>query len=48
MDLSIEEIETIIAFVKSFERDEIPDALWDLCMKMCDAVELSRMGFLFM
>lgn len=37
MYLSIEEIETLIAFIKSHERDEIPDGVWDLYTKMYDA-----------
>ena len=41
MYLSIEEIETLIAFIKSHERGEIPDDVWDLCMKMYDAEEES-------
>lgn len=37
--LSIEEAETIIAFIKMHERDEIPDDVWDVCMKLYDDVE---------
>lgn len=38
--LSIDEAETIIAFIKNHERDEIPDDVWDVCMKLFDAVDL--------
>ena len=31
-----DEAETIIAFIKSHERDEIPESVWDLCMKLMD------------
>lgn len=37
MHLSIDEIETLIAFIKTHKRNEIPDDVWDLYMKMCDA-----------
>lgn len=39
MNLTIEEIETLIAFIKMHEREEIPDDVWDLCMRMYDAIE---------
>lgn len=39
MYLSIAEIVMLIAFIKKHERDEIPDNVWDLCMKMCDVEE---------
>lgn len=39
MKLTIEEIETLIAFIKMHEREEIPDDVWDLCMRMYDAIE---------
>lgn len=31
-----EEAETIIAFIKNHERDEIPEDVWDVCMKLMD------------
>lgn len=36
--ITVEEAEDIIAFVKSHERDEIPDDIWDLTMKLWEAV----------
>ena len=33
-----EEAETIIAFVKSHEREEIPDDMWDLHLKLWEAL----------
>lgn len=39
MKLTVEEVETLIAFIKMHEREEIPDDVWDLCMKMYDAIE---------
>lgn len=37
--LSADEAETMIAFIKMHEREEIPDDAWDVCMKLYDAVE---------
>ena len=38
--LDEEEICTIIAFIKNHEREEIPDDVWDLCMRLYDAMEV--------
>lgn len=37
--LSADDAESIIAFIKMHEREEIPDDVWDVCMKLWDAVE---------
>ena len=37
--LSVEEAMTIISFVKTHEREEIPDDMWELCMKLYEALE---------
>lgn len=29
-----DEAETIIAFIQSHEREEIPESVWDLCMRL--------------
>lgn len=34
-----DELEILIAFIKMHERNEIPDNVWDLCMRMYDAIE---------
>ena len=39
MYLSIEDIETLIAFIKMHEREEIPEDVWSLCMRMYDELE---------
>ena len=36
--LNDEDCETIIAFIKMHERDEIPDDVWEICMRLYDAV----------
>ena len=33
-----DEAETIIAFVKSHERDEVPEGMWDLHIKLWEAL----------
>lgn len=37
--MSDEEAETIIAFIKDHEREDIPEAVWEVCMKLCDLTE---------
>ena len=37
--ISDEEAETIISFIKSHEREDIPDEVWDICMKLMDLTE---------
>lgn len=39
--LTEEEADAIVCFIKNHERDEIPDDVWDVCMKLCD--ELDRL-----
>ena len=34
-----EEAETIIAFIKNHEREDIPDDVWDVCMKLMDLTD---------
>jgi len=35
-----EEAESIIAFIKNHEREEIPDDVWDVCMKLMDLTDM--------
>lgn len=37
--LTYEEISALIAFIKMHEREEIPDDVWDLCMRLYDELE---------
>ena len=37
--ISNEEAETIISFIKNHEREDIPDEVWDICMKLMDLTE---------
>jgi len=34
-----EDAETIISFIKSHEREDIPDEVWDICMELMDLTE---------
>ena len=35
-ELTLDEVETIVAFIKCHEREDIPDGVWELCMKLWD------------
>ena len=39
IELSVDEVETLVCFIKNHERDEIPDDVWDVCMKMMDMLD---------
>lgn len=39
MKLTAEEAYALIAFIKMHEREDIPDDVWDICMKLYDFVE---------
>lgn len=36
INLTEEEADALICFIKNHEREEIPDDVWDVCMKMYD------------
>ena len=38
IEISGEEAEAIIAFVRNHEREEIPDDVWELCIRLYDEV----------
>ena len=37
--LTEEEADTVVCFIKNHERNEIPDDVWDVCMKLCDELD---------
>ena len=37
--LTTEEIESLVAFIKRHEREDIPDDVWDACMKLMDFLD---------
>lgn len=38
INISEEEALTILSFVKNHEREEIPDDVWELCMRLYDEI----------
>lgn len=40
VDISEETASALIAFIKRHERDEVPDDVWDFCMKLIDEFEI--------
>ena len=34
IQLSYDEADDIICFIRNHEREDIPDAVWDVCMRM--------------
>ena len=36
ISLSYDEADEIICFIRNHESDEIPDTVWDVCMRMYD------------
>jgi len=34
MELTLDELENLVAFIKSHEREDIPDSVWNLCMRI--------------
>ena len=39
LTLDGEDAESLIAFIKNHERQDIPDNVWNICMRMYDALE---------
>ena len=37
--ISVDDAEEIVAFTKMYERDEIPDEMWDIVIRIEDAIE---------
>lgn len=37
--LSIEDAEELVAFIKMHEREEIPEEVWEVCMKLQNFLE---------
>lgn len=38
-ELGIDEVETLLAFIKMHEREEIPDDVWEIAGEMYDWLE---------
>ena len=39
IELTEEEAETIIAFIRNHEPDEIPEDVWDICIKLMNLTD---------
>jgi hypothetical protein len=37
--LNVEEAETLVAFIKMHEREEIPEDVWEVCMNLQNFLE---------
>jgi len=40
MNLTEEEVYALIAFIKRHERKDIPDEVWNICMKMIEDIDM--------
>lgn len=38
INITVDQAETIIAFIKMHEREDIPEDVWDLCMELQEEV----------
>ncbi len=38
-NLNVEEAETLVAFIKMHEREEIPEDVWEVCMNLQNFLE---------
>ena len=38
-NLNVEEAETLVAFIKMHEREEIPEDVWEVCMNLQNFIE---------
>lgn len=39
LELTYEEAETLIAFIRNNEREDIPIEVWELCMRLMDETD---------
>lgn len=40
LELDIDEAYDLYAFIKNHEREDIPQAVWDVCMKISDELDV--------
>ena len=38
--ISEDDAEYLICFIRSHEREDIPDEVWDVCMRMMDELDI--------
>lgn len=39
LELTYEEAETLIGFIRNHEREDIPIEVWELCMRLMDEID---------
>lgn len=37
--ITTDEAEALVCFIKNHEREDIPDDVWDVCMRMMDELD---------
>ena len=40
MNITFDEAESLVAFIKTHERQDIPDDVWELCMRIQDELDI--------
>ena len=41
IEISADDAEYLVCFIRSHEREDIPDEVWDICMRMMDMLDIS-------
>ena len=41
IEISCNDAEYLVCFIRSHERENIPDEVWDICMRMMDMLDIS-------
>ena len=39
IEITLDQAETLVAFIRNFEREEIPDGVWNAVMALYDKME---------
>ena len=40
IEISADDAEYLVCFIRSHEREDIPDEVWDICMRMMDELDI--------
>ena len=40
IEISEEEAEYLVSFIRNHEREDIPDEVWDICMRMMEMLNI--------
>ena len=41
IEISADDAEYLVCFIRSHEREDIPDEVWNICMRMMDMLDIS-------